>query len=68
MPEHQHLSHCRLVAAEQHDDQAEYPASQHVDDLEQHPPTQPCPAVGDSAGQPRNRVFERHRIAVAALS
>jgi hypothetical protein len=38
--------------------------SQHVDDLAQHPPTQPspCPAVGDSAGQPRNRVFERHTI------
>ena len=58
------FSHCRLVAAEQHDDQPEYPASQHVDDFEQHPPTQPspCPAVGESAGQPRNRVFERHRI------
>jgi len=38
VPEHQHFSHCRLVAAEQHDDQAEYLASQYVEDLEQHPP------------------------------
>ena len=46
MPEHQHFGRSRPVAAEQHDDQAEYPAGQHVDDLEQHPPSQlsPCPA------------------------
>jgi hypothetical protein len=42
MPEHQHFSHCRLVAAEQHDDQAEYPAHQRVDDLV-HPPSQSSP-------------------------
>jgi hypothetical protein len=38
MPEHQHLSRCRLVAAGESHDQAEYPASQYVDDLEQHRP------------------------------
>ena len=46
MPEHQHFGRSRPVAAEQHDDQAEYPAGQNVDDPEQHPPSQPspCPA------------------------
>jgi len=42
MPENRHIG-CRLVAAEQHDEQAEYPAGQHVDDLEQHPGSQPSP-------------------------
>jgi hypothetical protein len=32
MPEH--LGRCCLVAADQHDDQAEYPAGQYVNDLE----------------------------------
>jgi ferredoxin len=46
MPEREHLGRCRVVAASQHDDQAEYPADQQLDDLEQHPPNQPsgCPA------------------------
>jgi hypothetical protein len=63
MPEHQHFGHCRLVGAEQHDDQAEYPAGQHVDDLEQHPPSQPspCPACRQQCRSANNRVFERHR-------
>jgi hypothetical protein len=43
-PELQHFGHCRPVAAEQHDDEAECPAGQHVDDLEQHPPSQPSPS------------------------
>jgi hypothetical protein len=34
MPEHQHFGRCRPVAANQHDDQAEYPAGQQVDDRE----------------------------------
>jgi hypothetical protein len=46
MPEREHLGRCRVVAASQHDDQAEYPADQQLDDLEQHPLSQPseCPA------------------------
>jgi len=52
MPEHQHFGHCRPVTAEQHDDQAECPAGQHLDDLEQHPPSQPspCPACRQQCG------------------
>ncbi len=41
MPKHQYLGRYRPVAAEQHYHQAEYPAGQRVDDLEQHPPSQP---------------------------
>ena len=37
MPEHQQLSIFRPVAAEHQDGQAEYPAREQVDDLEQHP-------------------------------
>ena len=37
MPEHQQLSILRPVAAEHQDSQAEYPAREQVDDLEQHP-------------------------------
>jgi hypothetical protein len=67
MPEHQHFGHCRPVAAEQHDDQAKCPAGQHVDDLEQHPPSQPspCPACRQQCRSTLNRVFERHRITSA---
>ena len=65
MPEHQHFGHCRPVAAEQHDDQAECPAGQYVDDLEQHPPSQPspCPACRQLCRSTLNRVFERHTVA-----
>ena len=41
VPEHQQLSILRPVAAEHQDGQAEYPARQQVDDLEQHPASQP---------------------------
>ena len=63
MPEDQHFGHCRPVAAEQHDDQAECPAGQYVDDLEQHPPSQPspCPVCRQQCRSTLNRVFERHR-------
>jgi len=37
VPEHQQLSILRQVAAEHQDGQAEYPAREQVDDLEQHP-------------------------------
>jgi len=37
MPENQQLSILRQVAAEHQDSQAEYPAREQVDDLEQHP-------------------------------
>jgi hypothetical protein len=37
MPEHQQLSILRQVTAEHQDGQAEYPAREQVDDLEQHP-------------------------------
>jgi hypothetical protein len=37
MPKHQYLGRYRPVAAEQHYHQAEYPAGQRVDDVEQHP-------------------------------
>jgi len=36
VPEHQQLSILRQVAAEHQDGQAEYPAREQVDDLEQH--------------------------------
>jgi hypothetical protein len=62
MPAYQHLGRYRLVAATQHGDQAENPAGQHIDDLEQYRPAnhhrvQPA---DDRAGQPPNRVFERY--------
>ena len=41
VPEHEQFSILRPVAAEQHDRQAEHPARQQIDDLEQHPPSQP---------------------------
>jgi len=52
MAQHQPLSRSRPVAAEQRDDQAEYPADQRVDDLEQRPPGQPpsCPACRRQCG------------------
>jgi hypothetical protein len=37
MPEYQQLGILRQVAAEHQDGQAEYPAREQVDDLEQHP-------------------------------
>ena len=43
----------RPVATAQQDDQAEYPARQQLDDLEQHPPAKyhRVQPAGDSAGQ-----------------
>jgi hypothetical protein len=43
VPEHQQLDILRPVAAEHQDSHAEYPARQQVDDLEQHPASQPSP-------------------------
>ena len=43
MPEHEQLGIFRPVTAEHQDDQAEHPARQQVDDLEQHPASQPPP-------------------------
>jgi hypothetical protein len=43
VPEHQQLSLLGPVPAEHHDSQAEYPANKQVDDLEQHPASQPSP-------------------------
>jgi len=43
MPEHQQLSILRQVTAEHQDGQAEYPAREQVNDLEQHPASQPAP-------------------------
>jgi len=37
VPEHEQLSILRHVTAEHQDGQAEYPAREQVDDLEQHP-------------------------------
>jgi hypothetical protein len=39
MAQHQQFGRSRPVAAEQRDDQAEYPTDQRVNDLEQHPPS-----------------------------
>jgi len=49
--------------------QAEYPANQQVDDLEQHAASQPSrrSGSGEGTGQPRNRLFERHRLPTGAL-
>ncbi len=65
--EDQQLSILRPVAREHKDRQAEHAAGEQVDDVEQHPDTQPSPhpSAGNSAGQPRNRVFERHMQADA---
>jgi hypothetical protein len=46
VPEHEQLSILRPVATAQQDGQAEYPARQQVDDLEQHPASQPSPRAG----------------------
>jgi hypothetical protein len=43
MPEHQQLSILRPVTAEHQDGHAEHPAREQVDDLEQHPASQPSP-------------------------
>ena len=43
VPEHQQFSILRQVAAEHQDGQAECPACEQVDDLEQHPASQPSP-------------------------
>jgi hypothetical protein len=49
--------------------QAEYPANQQADDLEQHAASQPSRRAGsgEGTGQPRNRLFERHRLPTGAL-
>ena len=44
VPEHQQLSVLRQVRAGYQDSQAEYPAGQQVDALEQHPASQPSPS------------------------
>ena len=64
VPEHQQLSLLRLVPTECQDSQAEYPANQQVDDLEQHPASQPSASqtCWRSCRQLPNRVFERHGI------
>ena len=43
------------------------PGTKQIDDLEQHPASQPGPlkSAGDRAGQPLNRAFERHRFGAA---
>ena len=46
VPQHQQLSILRHVPAEQQDSQAEYPANQQVDDLEQHAASQPSRRPG----------------------
>jgi len=46
VPEHQQLSILRQIPAEYQDSQAEYPANQQVDDLEQHSVSQPSPRPG----------------------
>ncbi len=43
VPEHQQFSSLRPVAAEHQGSHAEYPARQQIDDLEQHPASQPSP-------------------------
>ncbi len=55
------------AAAEHQDGHAEQAARQRVDDLEQHPASQPspCPPVGNSAGQQCNRVSGRHSMVEA---
>jgi hypothetical protein len=64
VPEHEQFGIFRPVAAEHQDGQAEYPAREKVDDLEQHPQANQhhVTTAGESAGQPLNRVFERHRF------
>ena len=66
--EHQQLSNLRPVITAQQDNHAEHPARQHVSDLQQHSASQAPrrPAVGNSAGQLPNRVFERHGARSAA--
>jgi anti-sigma factor RsiW len=54
VPEHQQLSVLRQVLAGYQDSQAEYPADQQVDALEQHPASQPSP---------RQACWRQHRAA-----
>ena len=58
MPEYQQLSILHRVPADCQDSQAEYPANQQVDDLEQHPASQPSP---------RPRCWRRHRSAAQSI-
>jgi hypothetical protein len=46
VPEHQQFSILRQIPAEYQDSQAEYLANQQVDDLKQHPASQPSPCPG----------------------
>jgi len=46
VPECQQLRILGQIPAQQQDGKAEYPASQHVDDLEQHPASQPSSLSG----------------------
>ena len=64
LPEHEQLGIFRPVTAEHQDGQAEYPARQQVDDLDQHPASQPPlrpPCRQTVQVTPPNRVIERHR-------
>ena len=63
VPEHEQPGILRPVAAAHQDSQAEYPARQQVDDLEQHPASQPSPrpSCWQQCRSTPNRVFERHR-------
>jgi hypothetical protein len=68
VPEHQQLGVLRPVPADHHGSQAEQPAHQRADDLEQHQVSQPSPPVTPEkqAGQRHDRVSGRHRLAVGA--
>jgi hypothetical protein len=68
-PEYQHLGRCRLVAAAQDGDHAEYPAVSRETILSStrpanHHRSQP---VGDRAGQPPSRVVEQYRSIAAPV-
>ena len=61
--EHQQLSILRQVSAGDEDNQAERSANQQVDDLKQHPASQPSPpGWGEDTGQPHDPIFGRHRL------
>lgn len=59
VPEHQQLSILGLVPAEHQDSQAEDPARQHADDLEQHPLSQPSPCPTATPKDDRSAGFRR---------
>lgn len=73
MPEHEQLGILSPVTAEHQDSQAEYPARQLIDDLEQHPASQPslqssCRQTAQVTTQSSNRAAHGDNVDLAGIA